>query len=172
MTRPVKLCGILAVLAACSGSSSRAAPEVDPSGWRCYARDPKEPALPQGDVTYTRNRYVEGRLELESINNQGGMVGVTRLVLAPAGDHLEATLRGVKVTVKLDTPDGQSWTLSYSDPASGLAFEEKNTVNAGVLTVVSTELGGEGSGQVTAVRYLPTACSIVVAELAKYPPAT
>ena len=171
MTRPVKRLGILVVLAACERTSSPPSPpEPDASGWRCYTRDPKQPALPQGDVTHTRNRYVDGRLELESVNNQGGMGGALRLVFKPAGDHLEADFRGVPIKVKLDTPDGVNWTLSYDDPAAGLSFQETNRVKDGVLTVTSTDPDGQGSAEVTPVRFLPAPCSVVVAELAKYPP--
>jgi hypothetical protein len=165
----VKLLGILTVLVACGGGSSKGpAIQPDPSGWRCYTRDPNQPALPQGDVTHTRSRYADGKLELESINNQGGQAGVTRLVFSPVGDHLEANFRGVAVLVRMDTPD--NWTLSYNDPASGLSFQEKNKVENGVLTVTSIDPTEDGSAKETAVRYLPAPCSVVVAELAKYPP--
>ncbi|MDX2094075.1 MAG: hypothetical protein SFX73_39960 [Kofleriaceae bacterium] len=165
----MKLLGTLCVLVACgSGPANAPALEADPSGWRCYTRDPAQPALPQGDVTHTRSRFADGRLELESINTQGGQAGATRIVFTPVGDHLEANFRGVPVLVRMDTLD--NWTLSYSDPKSGLAFQEKNKVVNGVLTVTTTEPTADGSARETAVRYLAAPCSVVVAELAKYPP--
>jgi hypothetical protein len=166
----VKVLGVVVIAVAGCGSSSSPSgtPAPDPSGWRCYVHDPKQPVDPAGWVTHTRNRYVDGRLELESVNNRGPG-GAMRLVFAPAGDHLEARLQGVLVTVKLDTPDGLNWTLSYDDPATGLSFQEADTVKDGVLSVTSTDPDGHGGAKVTELRFLPAPCSVVAAELAKYP---
>lgn len=128
-----------------------------------------EPALPQGDVTHTRQRLVDGGITIESVHVQAGRGGATRLAFKPVGDHLEATLAGVVVTAKLLKPDASHWTLSYNDPASGLTFSEESVLAKGVLTVTSTD-PGEGQPVTTPVRFLPTSCAVVVAELAKYPP--
>lgn len=146
-----------------AGEAARA-----PDAWRCYVRDPREPARPQGDVTHTRQRLIDGRLELESVHVQAGRAGATRLVFTPVGDHLEAVFGGVTVTVRLQAPDASRWALAYSDPASGLEFTEENVVADGVLTVTSTDPGEAGPVK-TPVRFVPAACSIVVAELAKHP---
>lgn len=136
-------------------------------GWRCFERDASQPPLPQGDVTHTRQRLRDGVLEVETVHVQAGRGGATRLRFAPAGDHLETTFGGAPVKVTLGAPDASRWTLSYAD-RDGLTFTEENVIENGVLTVTSNDPGE--SGPVTSqVRFVPTACSNVVAELAKYP---
>ena len=168
VTWPVVL--VVLGVAACE-RSARSTPSEAPRAaddWRCYVRDPQQPALPQGDVTHTRQRLVEGRLETESVHVQAGRAGATRLVFTPIEDRLEATFGGVTVTPRLLAPDASHWTLAYSDPASGLEFTEESRVAAGVLTVTSTDPGEDGP-VTTPVRFVPASCATVVAELAKHP---
>lgn len=146
---------------------TRTAPATD--AWRCFARDPSQPALPQGDVTHTRQRLAGGTLAVETVHVQAGRAGATRLVFEPRNGRLETTFGGVPVAATLHAPDASRWSLSYADPASGLEFTEDNVIDAsGVLTVTSTDPGDDGP-VTTAVRFVPTSCSNVVAELAKYP---
>jgi len=155
------------LLAACS-KGPKPAPAADPDGWQCFARDPAEPDLPQGNVQYLRQRLIAGRIETDSVFVQGGAGGATRLVLKPVGDHLEATLRGQTVTARLLVADGSHWTLSYRDTSRGLVFDEDSMLADGVLTVTSIDPGDKAPTK-TAVRYLPASCDVVVAELARYP---
>ncbi|MBL0216186.1 MAG: hypothetical protein IPQ07_20165 [Myxococcales bacterium] len=155
---------IIFMLAACS-RTEKPAPAAAPDGWQCFTRDPGEPDRPDGNVTHLRQRVIEGRIESDSVFVQGGSGGATRLVLKPVGDHLEATLRGQTVTARLLVADGSHWTLSYRDTGKGLVFDEDSVVTDGVLTVTSID-----AQQKTAVRFVPTSCDVVVAELAKYPP--
>lgn len=137
-------------------------------GWKCFARHPDEPPLPQGDVTHTRQRLRAGRLEVESVHVQAGRGGATRLVFEPAGDHLEARFGGVTMTATLLAPDGARWILSYRDPASGVELTEESRLVDDGLTVTSTD-PGEGGPVTTTVRFVSTPCANVVAELARYP---
>lgn len=137
-----------------------AASTVD--GWHCFERAPDEPADPQGDVTFSRHRVTNGVLEVESVHHQAGQGGATRLTFTPAGDHLEATLDGLPLVVKLLAPDGSHWTLDSQ--SSHPTFREESVVTDGVLTVTSTD-----AGEVSSHRYIATACDNVVAELANYP---
>jgi len=81
------------------------------------------------------------------------------------------TLGRVPITIKLDTPDATSWVLRYDDPVAKVTFQEKNVVANDILTVTSIDPGEAGKAATeTPVRFLPAPCSVVVAELAKYPP--
>jgi hypothetical protein len=174
----VRLLPLLGLLAACEKSTPKPATvgnelKPAPGDWQCFVRDPNEPDLPQGNVTHTRQRLIDGRLEVESVNVQLGNGGATRLVFRPTGDHgsrptLEAKLGGVTVTAKLLAPDASHWSLSYRDPESKLEFAEEDTLAGGVLTVISTDSSDSGPVK-TAVKYVPASCDVVVAELAKYP---
>ncbi len=159
--------GVL-VLAACSKSAGAPAPAVSPDGWLCFARDPAATELAQGSVSHVRQRVIDGRLETESVFVQAGRGGASRLVFQPAGDHLEAVVRGVPATARLLAPDGSHWVLSYSDPARGLTFSENSMIASDVLTVTSIDASAPGPTSAP-VRFLAASCDVVVAELAKYP---
>jgi hypothetical protein len=151
-------------LAACSRSSREPAPATSADGWQCFARDPAEPMREEGTITHLRQRVIDGRIETDSVFVRGTAGGATRLVLAPVGDHLEATVRGQTVTARLLTADGSHWTLSYRDTSKGFVLDEDSMLADGVLTVTSID-----PMQKTAVRYLPASCDVVVAALASYP---
>jgi len=162
-----RLC-CLVLLVGCEKSAPPSAVAATTSdGWRCFERAAGQPPLPQGDVTHTRQRVKDGALEVETVHVQAGRGGATRLRFVPAGDHLEATFEGVPVKVTLHAQDGSRWTLAYAD-RQGLTFTEDNVIENGALTVTSND-PGESGPVTTQVRFVPTACANVVAELAKYP---
>ena len=155
-------------LAACEKADAPASAPATSDGWRCFARDAKQPVVPQGDVTFTRQRYAGGTLSVESVHEQAGGAGATRLVFETKDGGLQTTFRGATVRATLDAPDASRWTMTYTDP-KGLTFTERNEITDGVLTVTSTDPANE---QPTTLRYTATPCSNVVAELAKYPAAS
>ncbi len=155
---------IVLALAACSKSTREPAAATPVDGWQCFARDPGEPLRAEGNITHLRQRVIDGRIETDSVFVRGTAGGATRLVLAPVGDHLEATVKGQTVTARLLAADGSHWTLSYRDTSKGVVLDEDSMLADGVLTVTSIE-----EAQKTAVRYLPASCDLVVAELASYP---
>lgn len=161
----VKWMLLVVALGACEKADAPASAPSTSDGWRCFARDPKQPATPQGDVSFTRQRYADGTLAIETVHEQAGIAGATRLVFTQRGDALTTTFRGATVTATLDTPDASRWTMTYTDP-KGLKFTEANAIQDGVLTVTSSTPGDTAP---TTTRYLAASCSVVVAELAKYP---
>lgn len=141
----------------CSREAQKAPPTpVDPDGWQCFQHDPAEGT---DGVAYVRQRVVAGRVESDSVFTGGA----SRLVLAPVGDHLEATVRGVKMTGHLLVPDGTHWTVSFEAPKGG-QVDEDSVVEGGILTVTSMQGGARASA-----RYVPVSCDAVVAALAQYP---
>ena len=155
---------LLAVLTACGSHAA----EVAPSAWRCFVLDPKQPHNPAGDVTHTRHRLAAGHLQIETVWLQGDRGGATRLDLQPVGDHLEGTMAGATVTVRLGTPDATQWTLSYRDPSSDFTFSEDTRIDATGKTIVSTDPSDRGPVQ-TSIHYINAPCATVEAALAKYP---
>jgi hypothetical protein len=169
-------CLILLLSAAChTGTSSgttlppRTAAQAN-GEWKCYVVDPKEPSLPQGNVTHQKQRLVDGRLEFQSVHVQFGKAGATRLVFSPVGDHLETVYRGVTMIAKLrgDARDPMHWTLHYADPMNGLEFSEESVSDRVGLTVISIDRHGDAIAR-SNVRFLSAPCTQVDAELAKYP---
>jgi len=153
---------LLATMAACGSRP----PPAD--SWRCFVVDPKEPHQNAGDVTHARHRYAAGHLQIETVWKQGDRTGATRLDLQPAGDHLEGTLSGVLVKVRLGNADATQWTLSYRDPSIDFEFTEDTRVDASGKTVVSTDQSEHGPVH-TSVHYVPASCATVEAALAQYP---
>ncbi len=141
---------------------------MSPDGWRCFVLDPADTNPEHQLVTHVRQRVIEGRIETDSVMFMGKGGGANRMVLHPVGDHLEDTRGGGAITARLLAADGSHWTLAFRPPAGSGAmnqpFDEDSVIADGVLTVTSMVGGGK-----TVIRYVPTSCDVVVAELAKYP---
>lgn len=162
-----RLCWLVLLVGCEKQAAPAAVASTTSDGWRCFERDASQPPLPQGDVTHTRQRVKDGALEVETVHVQAGRGGATRLRFTPAGDHLETTFEGTTLRVKLHAADGARWTLSYTD-RDGQIFTEDNAIEPGGLTVTSTDPGESGT-VTTRVRFLPSACANVIAELARFP---
>jgi hypothetical protein len=129
--------------------------------------DPETPKLHQGNVTHRKERLVNGRLETQGVHNVRGHTGATRIVYEKVGDHLEATFNDGVLVVTLLNPDGTHWMMRYSDP-HGWTFTDETEMVPGGATIKSTDNSPTGP-VVTVVRFLDAPCSVVDAELAKYP---
>lgn len=167
----VAACGAASLMAGCGKSDpSAASPTTSADGWQCFQRDPAQPAAAQGNITFVRQRLIEGHLEADSVFEAGAGSGggASRLVFKPAGDHLEAQVKGVAMTARLLTADAAHWVLSYAAPGHGRTFSEDSVLADGVLTVTSIDPSGDPPTR-TPVRFLPASCDAVVAALAAYP---
>lgn len=184
---------IVLTLVGCSSSGSAPKPAGDPepaaspvqrpsvpppaaSAWRCFVLDPKEPELPQGNVTHTKQRLIDGRLETANVHIQNGRAGATRVVYRPAGallgNRLESDFHGVTIVAELHQADASHWTLDYHDPSSGWRFTDESRIDASGLTITSTDPApaGESGAVTTTVHFLPAPCEVVDAALARHPP--
>jgi hypothetical protein len=149
----VQRLALIGILVGCG--SKEAAPPAPPlpGDWQCFSRHPGDPA---GGVTHVRQRVIEGRIESDAVFPGGA----SRLVLTPAGDHLEGTVKGTAVTARLLAADGSHWVLTIPG-----RLDEDSTIDSdGLLTVTSME-----SGTKTVAHFVPASCDVVVVELAKYP---
>jgi hypothetical protein len=165
---------MLFILVGCD--STKASQPAQTGEWRCFVMDPKTPELLQGNVTHTKQRLHDGRLETQNVHIQAGRAGSTRLVYRPVGDHLEATLGAGTIVARLEAPDATRWTLHYRD-ASGWEFTDEFVIDDTGLTITSIDpkheleikAGAKKGSKKTVVRFLPASCDVVDAELAKHP---
>jgi hypothetical protein len=158
----------LGVLGACGKTEPKPPPAAAADGWQCFVVDPKQPVLPQGNVTHIKQRFIEGRIETANVNVQGDRTAATRLVYRKVGDHYESELSGLRLFAKLYKPDASHWAIRVVDDKLGYNFEDEMRIDATGLTVTSTEHGVEGAPK-SVVKHLPAPCSVVDAELAKHP---
>lgn len=159
-----------------SPAQQPSAPEPAPGTWRCFVVNPNQPELPQGNVTHTKQRLIDGHLETANVHVQHGRAGATRVVYRPAGgllgNRLESDFHGVTMVAELHQADASHWTLTYHDPSSGWRFTDESRIDTNGLSITSTDPGppGEDSVVKTTVHFLPAPCEVVDAALARHPP--
>jgi len=152
--------------------ANRAAPRPE-EAWHCFARDPKQPAQPPDIATdlFIEQRLIDGNLERNVVFVQRGRRGAARIVFRPKGDHFETEFAaGEAIVVRLLAADASHWTEIDPDPVHHSNTILENTIDAGGLTIISTETGPSGKpSPKTSEHFLPITCATLDAELAKYP---